>query len=53
MVELGLVCLLSHALLLAVMTLLVVFNVAATLENDIVGALPGLVNFSNGLNMVK
>jgi len=53
MMELGLVSLFSQALLLTVLALLVVFNVAATLENDIVGTLPGLANFANGLSLVK
>ena len=41
--------LLSHALLFAVLTLSLGLDVAATLQNDVVGTLSGLINFADSL----
>jgi hypothetical protein len=48
-VLLGHHCLFGHALLLTVLTLGVSFDIAATLVDDVTGALPGLVNFADSL----
>ena len=45
--------LLSHALLLAVLTLRVAINVATTLHHDVAGTLPRLINFADSLYSIS
>ena len=45
--------LLSHALLLAVLTLRIAINVATTLHHDVAGTLPCLINFADSLYSIS